>query len=240
MSGPLLIHGLVESDAPVPMGAPAHRRVAVPGSPELAALVSVLQVTADGTADTAEALRHHEILAAYAAVTDVAPVRFGAVAADEVAASNLLGQHADAHAAALDRVAGCVEFAARLTTCAAAAPDPEPPAQTGRSYLQARLSNRQRREAAQAAQAALVARVSTALAEHARESFALPPRPARGEQPPRVLDLALLVPRGAIEYLVAEARALDDEAADSGLMLTLSGPWPAYSFVTPERAEDAA
>ena len=230
MTAPLIIHGIVANDAPQPAEAPAHDRV---GGDGLAALVSPLVLGPDGSADTAEALRHHAILAAYAAVTDVAPVRFGAVVADAGAARAALHRDAASHRAALARIAGCVEFGLRATARPGATVAAPPPTD-GRSYLRARLAVRQGREAAQHQRAAALDALRHGAGAHAEAMLVLPAR--HDLHPPRVLDLAVLVARDRSAALSALADTLAPRLAAAGLDLTLTGPWPAYSFAAADEA----
>lgn len=230
MTPPLLIHGVIPADAPEPAGAPAGRRLGflAPDGRALAGLVSPLGADEGAAADAAEALRHHDILAAHAALGDVAPARFGAAAQDEAAALACLCAHGAEWAEALDRIAGCVEWGARLTLAEAAAASP-PVTDGGRDYLRARLEARRARETAEAIRTGAIAAIQHRLAESAKATVAhLPSHHAPG--PRRILELALLAPRAAAEALTAAAEAAAREAARAGLALALSGPWPAYSF----------
>jgi hypothetical protein len=240
VTAPLIIHGVVRAAAPTPAEAPAHERFgfAAPCG-ALAALVSPLALDAEGAADAAEALRHHAILAAYAGRTDVAPARFGAAVAGRDAAAALLAESAERHAAALDRIAGCVEFGVRVLAPEAPAAEPTSPTHDGAGYLRARLDARRRRARAAEDRAAALDAAAGRIGAAARETLAVPiSRAAHG--PRRLIDLAALVPRDGGEAFgraVDAARAL---CAAEGLRLETTGPWPAYSFMAPARGEEAA
>ena len=54
---------------------------------------------------------------------------------------------------------------------------------------------------------------------------------AEGKEAEVVLNWAFLIPQAAIEAFKASLNRFNDDDAFPGLVLTLSGPWPPYSFV---------
>lgn len=133
--------------------------------------------------------------------------------------------------AILDRVAGCEEWGVRITTG-------RPPGtrharserpRSGTAFLAAR---KQVRDEARAAirrangTAALAFSELSSLAKEARQ---------RGDAPagaiPPVLDAAFLVPTRARGKFHTAVKRISRGAAQSGLAVTLTGPWPAYNFV---------
>src|ERR1035441_2595757 len=54
---------------------------------------------------------------------------------------------------------------------------------------------------------------------------------AEGKEAEVVLNWAFLIPQAAIEAFRASLNRFNDDDAFPGLVLTLSGPWPPYSFV---------
>lgn len=180
-------------------------------------------------ADPAEAaqlaIAHHTLLVHLAEHADVAPIALGAAATAEKLEAVLAPQRA-ALAAALGRIAGCVEFAVKLLPGKAASAPPEPPADAadGRAYLRALQAAREGRRTALAAREHLLEAMAAAFAACARERVSLPPRNGA------VLQLALLVPRSDTTVLLETAALWAVRAESHGLQLELSGPWPVYSF----------
>ncbi len=71
------------------------------------------------------------------------------------------------------------------------------------------------------------------LSRHARDAQQRPRRQEAGSNPP-VLEAAFLVTSGARARFKTEARRQATLCAAAGADLTLTGPWPAYTFVAPE------
>lgn len=236
-SGGWIVHGVVRAGAALPAGAPPHSRIEVG---DLLALVSpsLLDAAADPARQAAEAVRHNDILAAYARETDVAPARFGALAAGPAAAAALIAAEAERHAAILDRVAGSVEMGARIVLAPEKSGPPPTPALSARpadgaGYLRGVAAARDARRRAAAEQAEAVARLVADLAVKARDAAHFPPRPAAdGTQ--RLADVALLVSRLETAALRSRALGLAESAAAAGLAIEITGPWPPYSFAEPK------
>lgn len=232
-----MIHGVVRAGTPVPPDAPPHVQVPFGG---LAALLSsghVIDSRAPSgpgepcpvalQAEAVAALEHNRLLTAYALAGDVAPVRYGAAVGDPAAAPALLAPQAARYGRILDRVAGAVEYALRLSPAQGGAPvqaPAVPDVPSGRAYLRAQRSRRDARDTQAADRAAFLAGLAEDMADLCREMEVLP---ARAD---RVLDLALLVPRENVAHLVARAEDWHGAAGARGLVLALIGPWPPHSF----------
>ena len=139
------------------------------------------------------------------------------------------------------RVAGCDEWGVRVTRSAGvpaaarsgrtAQASRKPP--TGAAFLAAR---RDARDAAKAArgEAALAAQSAyDRLTRFARDSRLRERGPEGGSNPP-ILEAAFLVPVKGRTRFKAEAKRLAAACASAGADLTLTGPWPAYNFVSRE------
>ena len=135
-------------------------------------------------------------------------------------------------AAVARRVAGCEEWGVRVLPPARAAASPsrtEAPS-TGAAFLAAKKQARDdaRTRVVQAAESA--DRVFRSLQALARAAERREDVPAGAAAPP-LLDAAFLVPGRRAARFRAAARRAAAECADAGAELTLTGPWPAYSFV---------
>ena len=105
------------------------------------------------------------------------------------------------------------------------------PAATGSSYLQAKKAQRDRVVHRGQRARAIAADLFDELAAHAAEARRRPATELPAEGGPLVLDAALLVPRSGSTRLrnaaARRARALLPE----GYAVSLTGPWPPYSFM---------
>jgi hypothetical protein len=227
-----------------PVGAVAHGGlVAVVGS------VPLEQFGAEALKANLEDLRwleavaraHHSVIDAVAGHTTVLPMRLATVYHDEERVGDVLRRGEAAFAAALDRVAGRLEWGAKVYTDPGRLVDPEPapPAPTaaagpGRDYLRRRQRQRQARERSWEQAAEVGKQVDAALAPlaedvryHRVQDQALSGRP--GEN---VLNAAYLVRKDRSEAFLARARELLGDRP--GVHVELTGPWVPYSFVLPD------
>jgi Gas vesicle synthesis protein GvpL/GvpF len=242
MSPRVLIHAVMRAhrhpplDARSPIEGAALSFIAESG---LGAVVSILPDDGDedifGAPEAAAeiSLRHHALLTSLADRVDLAPVRLGAVYANEESAAALLRDQAADFRAALDRIAGAQEFAVTLTPLPGGPDAPEPAVvDSGRSFLQRRaeIAARQRNhaEAARAAAAGVIDRLKPFASAH---SFASPRRHAAADREKRLIDAALLVQRDRAGDFGAAVCSAQEEAAAAGYRLSVRGPLPAYSFV---------
>jgi hypothetical protein len=147
--------------------------------------------------------------------------------------------------ASLDRVAGRVEWVVRVVrgdasasagadagagTMAGAAP------RSGREFLQAKVNLRQaaRRAAEETNQA--VRALMTALSDVADDvSDRTEALTAGAVGSTALLDAAFLVARTAEPRFEQAARRLAQPLADRGFRVSVTGPWPCYSFVSAQR-----
>jgi hypothetical protein len=193
----------------------------------------------DWLARTARA--HHAVLAAVAGRGPVVPMRLATLFASDAGVTGTLRERADDFREALSLISARSEWGVKAHAVKPAAPAGEPgrpvagregPATgPGAAYLQRRraqltASKDARREALASART-----VYAELGRFAVSSRLYPPQAPdlAGQQTPMVLNAA---------YLVADKRAGDFTAAMADLtarhrflQLTLTGPWPAYSFV---------
>lgn len=194
---------------------------------------------------------HHAVIEAVAGTHPVVPARLATVYSSAAAVEEMLHERAADFRAALARIAERSEWGVKAFVAAPAGPDgpsgsaaagagrAAPGTGTGAAYLQRR---REQLTARQDARREAVVSAQTVDAELARLSVS-----AR-RYPPQAADLAgrsaTMVLNAA--YLVADERADEFVAAVSELaarhpavQLTLTGPWPAYSFAAPDgEAED--
>lgn len=179
---------------------------------------------------------HNAVVANLAQRRPVAPVRLATVFTSPDNVRALLRTRAQEFVAALDRVRGRCEWAVKgFMIGADAAPptagptdDPSP----GRSYLERRRAERDRREGRSAEASTEADAVHGMLAELALASRRYPPQDRRltGYQDEMVLNAAYLLPDGGD----ADFRRAVDEYRGRHVRLQLAGPWAPYSFATLE------
>jgi hypothetical protein len=134
------------------------------------------------------------------------------------------------------RIAGCEEWGVRVVRKAASAAGPAAATKpaSGAAFLAAKKRARDQKIESAHAVADAAAAAFDSLAGIARDATTRPESPD-GAAPP-LLDAAFLVPIARrAKFQTAAKRAAHDCAA-AGASLTLTGPWPAYNFITPAGA----
>jgi hypothetical protein len=187
------------------------------------------------------ALRHQVVLDAVLPLAAVYPLPFGTLFSTAAALAAEMDRRGADIRAALDRLAGCAEWAVqgeldREAALAArvrervAAGDWTPPAAAGRRHLE---EQRLRRELA----ADLDAWAANAAAALADALTAL----SRGRAERRIpsgqglaFNWAFLVPAEGLERFHAALDSIGRDLAERGLRVVCKGPWPGYSFVAAE------
>jgi hypothetical protein len=221
----VLLHGLVPKQTLRRAGTPAHDRIACSAFDALAspAPPDLDDLPPDKLADLA--LHHNAVLLAYCHDGPVLPLRFGTAFSSAAAATEHLHNAADAHLRALLITGTFREYTIRLSLRA----DPPEPAriepQSGRDFLSRGLQVRDHRRTISDRRTALARQLLSGLRETSWQI-----RAAGAPKPDRLLDATLLLPPANLPALMALSRCAGPEAANLGLDLHLSGPWPAYSF----------
>lgn len=204
------------------------------GSPvfiEACGLACAASATADQpiTPEPAQVWRHQAVVEALMDGRPVLPLRFGALAEDVAACRRLLARHHEALRLQLDRVRHRVEFAVRVAGVREPAPDPAPGAAPGAAlgpgatYLRA-LARRERRWPPSTADFP-----HDGLAAHAADRLLW----ARAEGQPD-LRASFLVAKPWVPDFLADIATLRRRRPDLGI--TVTGPWPPYSFADPDLA----
>jgi hypothetical protein len=150
-------------------------------------------------------------------------------------------RHADRLRSVMRQVAGCVEWGVRVTRAPQPArtlerqltqPWAAADAASGRAFLESKVRLRSVvREEAAALDRHLQTLTDT-LHDMTRDVRYRADPPARGTVPV-LLDAAYLVPRRSERRFRAQVRAKSQPLLARGCRVTVTGPWPAYSFVSP-------
>ncbi|NGN66112.1 GvpL/GvpF family gas vesicle protein [Streptomyces sp. A7024] len=182
----------------------------------------------------ATARAHQGVVDAAFAAGCALPLRLATVYRDEEGVRRMLHTSAAEFTRALDRLDGRLEWgvkvyldeeeeaAARKDTTAAEPAD-------GRSYLRARLAQRQTRDDAKTRSRAFSERLHETLRHRSEAQRVLRPQDQQLAAGPgrNVFNAAYLVPADDKAF-DAELRGLADSAP--GLRVEITGPWPPYSF----------
>lgn len=188
----------------------------------------------DWLAQTARA--HHAVLEAVAERGPVVPMRLATLFSSDAGVTGTLQERADDFRKALSLIRARREWGVKAYAVKPADPAGEPgregPATgPGAAYLQRRRAQLTASKDARAEALASARTVYAELSRFAVSSRLYPPQAPdlAGQQTPMVLNAA---------YLVADERADEFAAVMTDLtarhrfvQLTLTGPWPAYSFV---------
>jgi hypothetical protein len=189
---------------------------------------------------------HHAVIEAVAKERTVVPMRLATVYRSDESVAGMLRARAADLSEALARITGRSEWGVKVYV-AAPSDEPQAPAQEpsagpggpGAAYLRRRAAQLAARQDARA-QALDSAKVIYAeLADLAASARSYPP------QAPEIAGRSGAMVLNA-SYLVADEAADDFAAAVTGLaarhpsvQLSLTGPWPAYSFTGPAAPADA-
>jgi hypothetical protein len=162
-------------------------------------------------------MAHERVVEDLMARGAVLPLRFGTTLGGEEELAGSLESRHDELVRALERVQGRVELGLRVVPAHAASGESrERGERSGRAYMLERLERHRRSEA-------VAAELHEPLAAGARASR-LRAQPA----PPAILVAAYLVDRDDVDRFRAQADAL--AAARDDVDVTVTGPWPPYSF----------
>jgi hypothetical protein len=188
------------------------------------------------------AVAHDRVVAHFAALAPVVPMKlFTLFASDERAVEALSGQR-ERLAAVLEKVAGRAEWGVRIhfdasqakrVTAGTSTPAASGEPVSGRGFL---LRKKDAQEAARNLASRAVAAVEESFAELSRHAAAAsrrePMAPTVVESGPRLLlDAAFLVPAVEPEGFEQAVQAEAERLAAYACEVTLTGPWPPYNFI---------
>lgn len=185
---------------------------------------------------------HEAVLEAVLDRVSLVPLRLCTLYRDLEGIRRLLGEQAEALAGSLSRVDGCAEWGVKVfagvtaTEAAGAQDESEDPAigGPGSTYLVHRRRERERAERVSALRAQCAEDVHQRVCACARAAGTNPPqsRELHGRDMTMVLNGVYLVESERTGELSELIGALKDEWEPAGFVLELTGPWPAYNFVS--------
>lgn len=234
-------------------------RVTVVTHGDLAAFVSMVPASlfdpegfraasADRAWLEARVVAHDRVLKELAAFCDLVPLRFGTLCPDVSRVSETLVRNRLAFDRTLDRIAGAAEWGVKLRAdlavlrghVEATSPvirrlrEAMLAAKPGAQFFLARKLERALDDEVEANTASIIEDSHRRLAMAVREAVQIPLQaPLEGDGPgTTMMNAAYLVDRGGTSDFRRTLRRLRAPLVDLGLSLELSGPWPAYHFVS--------
>jgi hypothetical protein len=190
------------------------------------------------------ARRHEAVLEAALVHAPIVPLRLCTIYLDVDGVRRLLREHAEALQRSLRKVDGCAEWGVKVFGDGAELeqelePEVETdrPPQTerpGATYLVQRQRERKRAERASQLRARCAEAVHERISKLARSAISNPPqRPElHGRGMAMLLNGAYLIANEHVAELEAEVGELEAEWERHGFVIELTGPWPAYNFVS--------
>jgi hypothetical protein len=178
------------------------------------------------------AVAHEAVVESFLGAAALVPMKLFTIFADDGRAVERLEAQRDRIDAALKRVRGRIELGVRVTL------DRQPragrrnrPADSGAAYLAGKKSQQDRLAELAVNAHTIVAELYHELSELASDATRRAASEIPGQGGPLLLDAAFLVARArAARFRRTVARQAKALAGD-GYRVTLTGPWPAYSFV---------
>jgi hypothetical protein len=230
--------GLPETSAPrlLPLGGDLWLVVGEAPLPAYSA-AEIERRLADLAWVSACALAHERVVAHFAALAPVVPMKLFTLFENDARAALEIRGRREQIAAVLQRVAGAQEWGVRIHFDADRAARSLQPASSdgapvsGRGFL---LRKKEEQEATRNQLRRAGAAAGEAFEELSREATAARRRepPAVVEPGPRlILDAAFLVPSERAESFERAVQAVAERLGESACTLTLTGPWPPYNFI---------
>jgi hypothetical protein len=246
----LWLYGVVRGDAPdLPQWAGVDERHAVEliRQGELAAVASPVplaefrqevlkQTLEDLDLLAALARAHQRVLDATRRLAPVVPLRICTIYTSADRVRETLDSERQPLAEALRRVSGNAEWGVKAYLEAGreprAATAPAPTPASGIDYLARKRHERDAADAARRTVDATVELIHSSLCESALDAVLSPAQDPQlsGETREMVLNAAYLVPDARTEEFRSLVGSLARRHAPDGLVLELTGPWPAYHF----------
>lgn len=187
------------------------------------------------------ARRHEGVLEGVLTHATIVPLRLCTIYLEVNGVRRLLREHADSLERSLRKVAGCAEWGVKVFGDGALPEDQsepedegERPARPGATYLVQRQRERERAERASQLRASCAEAVHERISKLARAAISNPPqRPElHGRGMAMLLNGAYLVANEQVAELQAMIGELGAEWEQRGFVIELTGPWPAYNFVS--------
>jgi hypothetical protein len=177
-------------------------------------------------------LEHEQVVEAFVAAGPVFPLGFGVLVGDPAALREAVAPHLATLSAFFDGAAGRQEWCLKfyLHEEAPRRGEMARDARSGLDYLAARRALPERLAAREAAGRVFVESALAGLGRHCEAMLGREAGTAPGKGLRLLANVALLVRSSDRAPLEDAAGALIAPAANEGLELTLTGPWPLYSF----------
>ena len=222
----LLLHGLIPTTPDMRPQKPEHRLVRCGPITAISRLLDDPKAFENSDPDAAAALamQHHETLQLYCADHPVLPIALGTAFSGDAALLQALARDLPDYLAALDDLRDLAEYCVTLK-CDPTPTTPPPAPASGRDFLMQRRLDKGRRDEVLQQQHSLAGQIANQLGAVARHVTQ-----GRAQHADRIINCAILVPRADIPRLIEIASVYDRSASALGMTLSMTGPWPAYSY----------
>lgn len=247
----------------LPLAIETDARLELIEDKDLAAVVSTVSLEdygeqaleahlSDATWTAIRAMRHERVVDHFARRTSVVPLRFGTVYIKRSGVEKMLGERRERLRAAIDSLRGREEWGvnvfcdrkALMEGIASLSPrlrelnEQAASSSPGQAYLVRKKMDSMRADEARAETKRVVTHIEHELQAESEGTTRLRILPdetgaLEGEM---VGKLAVLIDRARFDRFRRRAERLAEEHARTGFRLELTGPWPAYNFVTGESA----
>jgi hypothetical protein len=244
------VYGVVPGDTPdLPrcMGVDGRHAVELIRGAGLAAVASAvsleeyqqsaLEASLEDLDRLGELARAHErALDAVLPLGPVVPLRICTIYESAERVRDMLERERRSLTEALHRLSGATEWGVKAYLAAdgeaPAAPPPDGDPETGIDYLARRRAQRDAVHATRRAADGAVTQVHDRLSEQAIDAVLSPPQDPQlsGHEHEMVLNAAYLVPEPRTDEFTSLVAELTRRHVADGLVLELTGPWPAYHF----------
>ncbi|MBD0372618.1 MAG: GvpL/GvpF family gas vesicle protein [Pyrinomonadaceae bacterium] len=193
------------------------------------------------------AMRHERVVDYFAKRASVVPLRFGVIYLDRAGVEQMLRERAQELRAAIERLEGREEWGVNIFCDRKALMDAiasisqrlqelegqAEAASAGQAYLLRKKMDSMRKDEARAEVSRTVERIERELREGSEGATRLRLlKDEAGEYGELVGKLAFLVERRRFDEFRSAAERLAGDVGRAGFRLELTGPWPAYNFVT--------
>jgi hypothetical protein len=238
-------YGVIAADEPLTQFPPgiADTTVWVYGAGSLAAIVSLLPVEGFGVADWERnatnvgwlervARQHHEVLQDAAITAAVVPLRLPSLYGNLESLADTLYAACDRLERDLRRIRGRLEWAVKVYRTAEEQSSAVNTSASGRDYLLARSLDLSIRSSARERLREQVGEIHDALGQVSAEYVRSKPQDAvlSGRREQMLLNGAYLVCRADQARFLKLVGEIADDSLAGGLLVEVSGPWPAYNF----------
>ncbi|MEM7621375.1 MAG: GvpL/GvpF family gas vesicle protein [Pseudomonadota bacterium] len=186
------------------------------------------------------AVGHNNILSNIIQSYDILPLKLGTVCRSQAQVRQLLDQNTERFGMCLDHIANTIEFGIKIIETGQAKKTTSDKglqnsnaALTGQEYLHNQAKKLASKNHSVQSYKKFTSDLIQAMTFFVKETKILPmPKMSPAAQTRHIFNAAFLVDRGNIEAFKGCVKSYSEMAEPQNLAMSLSGPWPAYNFVS--------